>query len=125
MRVINWLEEHKRACWLLTLGYMSLIFLLSSMPRLPQPLPFTTYSQIIEHVGEYAVLGFLLSMSLRSKREGVKKKTLLFAVLIASLYGVSDEFHQFFVPGRVASVFDVFADVVGSILGVFFRRRLG
>lgn len=64
-------------------------------------------------------------MSLRSKREGVKKKTLLFAVLIASLYGVSDEFHQFFVPGRVASVFDVFADVVGSILGVFFRRRLG
>jgi VanZ family protein len=124
MRVINWLERRKRICWLLTLGYMSLIFLLLSMPRPPQPLPFIDYPQIMEHVVEYAVLGFLLSMSLRSKNVRFSEKTFLFAVLIASLYGVSDEFHQFFVPGRVASVYDVFADFVGSILGVLSRRHL-
>ena len=33
---------------------------------------------------------------------------------IASLYGVSDEFHQSFVPGRQASVGDVAADAVGA-----------
>lgn len=123
MRIDYWLEEHKRTAWLLTICYMSLIFILSSMPRPPQPLPPYEHIAVVEHMVEYAILCFLLSISL-TDNPVINKKTLLFAVVIASLYGVSDEFHQLFVPGRVASIYDVFADCVGSVLGAVLRIRL-
>ena len=47
------------------------------------------------------------------------RSVLLFSPLLATLYGVSDEFHQSFVPGRESSGWDVLADFVGSSLGVF------
>jgi VanZ family protein len=39
-------------------------------------------------------------------------------ISIAIIYGLFDEIHQFFVPSRVMDVFDLFADVVGTILAV-------
>jgi len=48
-------------------------------------------------------------------------------ILIAVLYGVSDEFHQSFVPARDASVMDLVSDTVGAFLGagiVALGRRL-
>lgn len=52
------------------------------------------------------------------------------AVLIAFLFGISDEVHQYFVPNRSADVMDVVADVVGATLGatavaVLLRRLRG
>jgi VanZ family protein len=68
----------------------------------------------VGHFLEYAILGVLLSVSF-----GIKKEHILPVILAASLYGVSDELHQFFVPGRVASVYDVATDVAGSAVGSF------
>jgi VanZ family protein len=39
------------------------------------------------------------------------------AVVISTLYGVSDEYHQLFVPGRSFDVFDMLADFIGSVVG--------
>ena len=39
----------------------------------------------------------------------------LAAALIAALYGVTDEIHQAFVPGRTASVWDWLADAAGAL----------
>jgi VanZ family protein len=41
-------------------------------------------------------------------------------ILITVLYGISDEFHQSFVPARDAEVKDVFSDSVGALLGIVF-----
>lgn len=41
----------------------------------------------------------------------------LIAALLATLYGISDELHQMFVPGRTAAVDDVVADALGALLG--------
>ncbi|MDR2491693.1 MAG: VanZ family protein [Spirochaetaceae bacterium] len=41
----------------------------------------------------------------------------LITVLAVSAYGVLDEFHQSFVPGRQVSAFDWAADTVGAVLG--------
>lgn len=38
-------------------------------------------------------------------------------VLITSTYGIIDEIHQSFVPGRSCSIFDWIADTGGAILG--------
>jgi len=49
------------------------------------------------------------------------------AWVITVLYGISDEIHQAFVPGRSPAVIDVAADGVGAALGlaiwIFLRRR--
>jgi VanZ family protein len=39
------------------------------------------------------------------------------AVLAGSLYGVTDEWHQSFVPGRTPAADDLVADAVGSLAG--------
>lgn len=44
---------------------------------------------------------------------------------LATLYGVSDEFHQSFVPGREPSGADVAKDLLGALFGVTAARGRG
>ena len=39
--------------------------------------------------------------------------------MFCSLYAISDEVHQLFVPGRGAQVKDVFIDIAGAAVGIF------
>jgi len=48
---------------------------------------------------------------------------MFFVVLVATLYGMSDEWHQSFVHGRDASGFDVLADAAGALLVSVFLFR--
>ena len=41
------------------------------------------------------------------------------ALVLSVFYGLTDEFHQMFVPGRVADLFDLLADAGGAIIGLF------
>jgi VanZ family protein len=47
------------------------------------------------------------------------------ACAIASAYGVFDEWHQSFVPGRYASLTDVTLDVAGAVLGIWLAAWTG
>jgi VanZ family protein len=49
---------------------------------------------------------------------------MLLSVVSASLYGISDEIHQSFVPFRDAEVADVIADILGAVGGVFLYQML-
>jgi VanZ family protein len=42
---------------------------------------------------------------------------------IAAAYGVFDEWHQSFVPGRYASLTDVMLDVAGAAFGIWLASR--
>ena len=44
-------------------------------------------------------------------------KNAFWAVLLAVGYGVTDEWHQSFVPGRTPELRDLLADAVGSTFG--------
>jgi len=104
---------------------MALIFAMSSTEQFPQPLGLSTFLlSIAAHLILYGVLALLLlvafAQSLRPSRS-----SMLAAVAIASVYGISDEFHQSFVPGRDASVFDLLVNTVGATIAVVvwsFRR---
>jgi VanZ family protein len=100
--------------WLITLIYMGLIYFLSSLSgdRLPG-LPHG--SDKILHTCVYAVLSFLYFHSLSSS--GIKRHCFLIALLLTSIYAVSDEFHQYYVPGRSASIGDLIADFIGALIG--------
>jgi VanZ family protein len=43
----------------------------------------------------------------------------IFVILFCLLYGISDEWHQSFIPGRMPSIWDIAADTTGATLMVF------
>ena len=49
-------------------------------------------------------------------------------VLFCLLFGLSDELHQYFIPGRSCSIGDLFADTVGAVFVVtlwfYFRTKV-
>lgn len=67
------------------------------------------------HFTVYAVLAatviFAFSAELKKRRPTL---TTVLVVLICTAYGISDEFHQSFIPGRYASAGDVLADMIGA-----------
>ena len=70
------------------------------------------------HFMEFGILGLLLlgaSGIFRGIRRNYMKRALL-ASGFASLYAVSDEFHQYFVEGRVCSAGDVLIDSAGALV---------
>ncbi|MBC8414793.1 MAG: VanZ family protein [Nitrospira sp.] len=99
--------------WGASVAYMFLIYFLSSH-RLPDIEAGMDFDKVL-HVGAYFVMAFLLFNALQNS--GAGRFAFAGAILLTLLYGVSDEFHQSFVPGRHASFYDVVADLVGAIIG--------
>ena len=58
----------------------------------------------------------LLRAFARGRRSAVTFGVVLLTIVCATAYGISDEFHQWFVPGRTADVHDVMADAIGATL---------
>jgi VanZ family protein len=106
-----------RFLWLPVFAYMALIFGLSSVsapPELPQGLDKEV------HAALYAGLAALVVRAL-SGGWG-RRVTLGMAIAsaaIAAVYGISDEFHQSFVPLRQSEAADVLADTVGANAAAF------
>ncbi|MEW6714012.1 MAG: VanZ family protein [Nitrospirota bacterium] len=106
--------------WFITIGYMGLIFYLSSQSQLLPPLIHGT-DKII-HTIVYFMLAILLYFSFL--KSGLRKHILLISLVFAVIYGVSDEIHQYYVPGRIASIGDVVADSLGALIGSFLAAKL-
>ncbi|NHM16579.1 VanZ family protein [Eggerthellaceae bacterium zg-887] len=76
----------------------------------------------LAHFAEYLVLGILLANALRLRTSA--GKAFLIAVLAGSLYGVTDEIHQIFVPGRLCDPADWLTDTLGCTLGALCLSAL-
>ena len=97
-------------------GVMAAIFVGSSSSD-PSYVP-PVFSDKLLHLGAYALLGAALLRGFSGARpERVTGRRALGAVLAALLFGISDEFHQSFVPGRTPDVMDLLMDVVGGAIG--------
>ena len=107
-------------------GYAGLIFYLSAQSHPEEHLPFVThFSDKVLHAVEYAVLGALCYRALRgSGHDSWRRQAIPAAILLASLYGLSDEVHQAFVPFRESTWLDWLADTVGAALGVSVMHRM-
>lgn len=95
---------------------MALIFYASSLsdPGLPQD----AISDKTAHFLVYGALGGTLVRALAGGRSArMTAMGMLGATLLATLYGISDEIHQAFVPLRTPDWRDVVADVLGALTG--------
>lgn len=102
--------------WLPAVGWATLLFVLSSQPVLPSP---PGINDKLAHALSYGLLGVLCLVGLTTGRwDRVTRRRCLVAVLLAVAYGITDEFHQSFVPGRSPDVADLVADGLGASLAV-------
>jgi VanZ family protein len=110
---------YSRAAFLLaTLSWAGLIFYLSSQPSIDAPALFPGQDKLF-HLIVFGILGFLAMGTLQASRHGYPTGQVWQVVFAVMLYGILDEFHQYFVPGRSADVYDVLADAIGGLLGAW------
>lgn len=114
----------RRLSLLLALGWMAGIFYLSHQPGLDLPGLFDNQDKVM-HFGAYGLLGVLLLGAMQvSGTGGYSIRQPALATLIASLYGITDEIHQSFVPGRTPDMLDWLADTSGALLATFLLAQL-
>ena len=109
--------------WIISFLYMGLIFLFSSFPP-PMELPSFGFADKLVHLLAYGLLASLIYFA-REKSRAIFHPIFI-PFLIAFLYGLSDEIHQHFMPGREADVFDVLADALGGFvfpLGIHAKKH--
>lgn len=99
--------------WAPVIAWMAAIFFLSSIERLPGA---GTIPDWLSHGLAYGAGGVLIARALAADGAGVTLPVAAFATLLATLYGVTDEYHQSFVPGRTAEAGDVAKDAAGAAL---------
>ncbi|MCZ8520249.1 MULTISPECIES: VanZ family protein [Paenibacillus] len=68
------------------------------------------------HFISYMILGWTLLWAFRPKRLSAAVK--LGIVLLCFLYGITDEYHQSFVPRRSVSLTDLRNDAIGAAIGM-------
>jgi VanZ family protein len=95
--------------------YAAFIFGLSSLPMPPLFGPLSLNDKV-KHMALYGVFAWLVHNGLAPSLR--RRPSVLFwlTVGIVSLYGVTDEIHQHFVPGRSPDVLDWAADTTAAIL---------
>jgi VanZ family protein len=99
----------------LALLWMAVLYWLSSKPSLPTPDLFWGQDKV-EHAVAFGLLGFLFASSFRAGKKVSLRKRVIMVTFLVGVYGFFDEAHQFFVPGRDASFFDLCADAMGGFL---------
>lgn len=109
--------------WVPVIAWAAVLFGLSSIPGHEIPTFEFSYSDKVAHCGIYGVMGALCFRALRLTTRLRVVTAILVVPLIVLAYGISDEFHQMFVPQRSSDVLDVVADVIGGGLGAIFASR--
>jgi VanZ family protein len=104
--------------WLPVVVLCAAIFIQSSFPS-PEALPTFPFSDKLMHAAAYGLLAALICRATNSHARWRCRwqRIFLTGVIAASLYGLSDEWHQSFVAARSSDAADFLADVAGSIVG--------
>lgn len=116
--------------YLPAVGYAALIFALSSSALDIEELePVFKYDKLL-HLAEYYVFGYLLMRVFTTSPDSSRARNAVFAtIFVGTVYGASDELHQYFVPGRDCSLLDFLFDAAGVSLAAvtfsFVRHQLG
>ena len=127
--------------WVLVILWMAIIFYLSHQPAegsaqlsdsmtrwlaplvesiAPLKLHMDTLHFIVRkgaHFTAYFILGWLIIRALTIKNIVIRCPITL---SIATLYAISDEFHQTFIAGRSGEIRDVLIDSIGALIGIMF-----
>jgi VanZ family protein len=108
--------------------YAGTIFFLSAQSHPEEQLPsflLEGVSDKVLHAVEYGILSLLCYRAFRwAAGPAVARQAVVLAIVTASVYGLTDEVHQLFVPFRESSWQDWLADIIGAVIGAMSWRFL-
>jgi VanZ family protein len=81
------------------------------------------YSDKAAHFAVYGLLATLVLRAMLPSKPNARGRVALISILLASAYGISDEWHQSFTPGRAVEMADWFADTFGATFAVILYCR--
>jgi len=116
--MLRWFEKHNKIPWVITFLTAIFIFYMSSKVFEVSSVVVVSWLSIVYHISVFAFLNFFL---LISAKKG-KNNHLVFVVslLLVLAYGILDELHQFFVPGRTCTIVDFGYDSFGILISSMF-----
>jgi VanZ family protein len=102
--------------------YAALIFTFSSFSRLPTPDFGIDYVDKLAHFIEYFIFLLLAIRAFSNLPVAMGKAWIyILAVFLSIAFAAGDEYHQSFVPGRNADIYDLVSDSSGIILGAMLH----
>ncbi|MDX8382460.1 MAG: VanZ family protein [Ghiorsea sp.] len=115
-------HQHYRDAIVLA-AYCAFIFYLSHQSTLPTVMTFPHQDKLV-HATAYAVMA-ALAWRFLAHHMGAARSLFFACLLFCSAYGMSDEYHQSFIQGRDADVWDWLADTLGAalLLGTLLLRK--
>lgn len=104
--------------------WLILIFVESSFPATEYPKIEIWGADKIVHIGVYGLLAALCYISLihLEKFPFLARNALVITIIICGIYGMTDEFHQYFVPNRDCEFWDWLADFIGAAIMLLLIR---
>ena len=98
--------------------WILLTFALEYFPDLFSSIKIPPGTDKIVHAGVYFVLCWLVQRAFYQQEilPPLRKSSFLGAFVFCCVYGILDEFHQHFLPGRTSRTYDVLAAVGGALL---------
>lgn len=103
--------------WFAVIVYSTLIFIVSSIPGTDISPDVGKYDKAL-HMLEYIILSALIFQALMRSAKSISIGTIsIFSTLFASVFGLTDEIHQYFVPLRYCDPIDFIFDCLGALVG--------
>ncbi|OGU55571.1 MAG: hypothetical protein A2V66_08415 [Ignavibacteria bacterium RBG_13_36_8] len=125
-RLYNLLKQRrKHFVFIPTIIYWIILFVLTSIPSNALPSPFGI-SDKVEHFIAYLILSIFIAMSLHFQKAYtfLSRHFFLTSIVITTFYGIFDEFHQYYIPGRYCELWDIAANICGvlsgTLIGLYF-----
>tara|TARA_Y100000310_G_C20531708_1_gene738795 strand:- start:234 stop:623 length:390 start_codon:yes stop_codon:yes gene_type:complete len=115
--MISWLEKNPIISWTITIVIATIIFYLSS--KTSDDLSGVPKVSFFPEVYHFTIFFFLAFFLLISMVKGKQTILIIFAMIIAILFGFVDELHQYLIPGRDAELSDIIFNTSGIILSSF------
>ena len=100
--------------WIL-IAYILVMFSNSVFSFIDLPIKHIWKYDKFIHFGEYFILGFLFFYTLYEKP--ISKENFIYLFLVFSTIPIFDESIQYFIPNRISSIYDAFADYLGFYFG--------
>ena len=121
--------NRKLSRWYMPMVFVALIFTTTMLQGSTVAQEFWNADKLL-HVALYGGLAVIVAMALQRPGRPLSWKMALLAAFISVAYSALEEYHQTFIPGRVACTADLTANTVGAFLGagwylVFARRWPG
>jgi len=114
--MIKLLEKYSLISWIFVIIIAITIFYISSLTFESLGGKGFGWKTVAYHFTAFFFLAFFLLPALA---RGKSKNLVFLGILLAILYGISDEIHQFFVPGRACTFSDLMVNSSGILLSSF------